>query len=77
MAALPTGPAPPDSAPRTFEQLTTLELLVLSAKLRGGVRRARRAALRCRSPRQVWTMITLSNSLADLGDDVNRALARH
>jgi hypothetical protein len=70
-------PAPAELVPRTFDQLTMLELLVLAAKLHGGQRRARRAALRARSVRQIWDMIRLSNHLADLGDDVSRALARY
>jgi hypothetical protein len=74
---MPAWPASPPWAPRTFEQLTTLELLVLATKLRAGTRRARRAALRSRSPRQIWDMVRLSYSLAGLGDDVSQALARH
>jgi hypothetical protein len=70
-------PGPAESALPAFDQLTMLELLVLAAKLHGGQRRARRAALRSRSVRQIWDMISLSNHLADLGDDVSRALARY
>ena len=68
--------APPDLAPGMFEGLSRLELLVLSAKLRNGSGRARQAALRSRSFPEIWTLIRLSNHLADLGHDVNHVLAR-
>ena len=68
--------APPDLPPGTFEGLSRLELLVLSAKLRNGSCRARQAALRSRSFPEIWAMIRLSNHLADLGQDVNHVLTR-
>ena len=68
--------APRDMAPGTFDGLSRLELLVLSAKLSSGSCRARRAALRSRSFPEVWAMLRLSGQLADLGEDVNRALVR-
>ena len=77
MPGMSVWPGPAESALRTFDQLTMLELLVLAAKLHGGQRRARQVALRSRSARQIWDMIRLSNHLADLGDDVSRALARY
>lgn len=69
--------APGEMAPGTFDGLSRLELLVLLAKLRSGSCRARRAALRSRSVPEVWAMFRVSGQLADLGEDVNRALARH
>jgi hypothetical protein len=66
--------APPDLAPGTFERLSRLELLVLSAKLRNGSCRARQAALRSRSFPEIWAMIRLSNHLTDLGHEVNHLL---
>jgi hypothetical protein len=63
--------------PCTFGQLTQLELLVLSTKLRAGKRRALQAAMRSRSMPEIWDMIRLSNDLADLTEDINRALARY
>ncbi len=65
-----------DRAPDTFEELSRLELLVLSAKLQNGSCRARQAALRSRSFPEIWAMIRLSNHLSDLGQDVNQALTR-
>lgn len=63
-----------DRAPGTFEELSRLELLVLSAKLQNGSCRARQAALRSRSFPEIWAMIRLSNHLSDLGQDVNQVL---
>ena len=74
MAAWNAGP---ELAPGTFEPLSRLELLVLSAKLRNGSCRARQAALRSRSFPEIWAMVRLSNHLADLGHEVSHALSRH
>jgi hypothetical protein len=60
-----------------FHPLTRLELLVLAAKLHEGRISARRGALRCRSLPAAWSAIRLSNSLADLEDEVDQALARY
>jgi hypothetical protein len=48
----------------------------LWTKLRTGKRRALQAAMRSRSMPEIWEMIRLTNDLTELGDDVNRALAR-
>jgi hypothetical protein len=77
VASVSVWRVPAQSVPRTFDELSMLELLVLEAKLHGGRRRARQVALRSRSARQIWDMIRLSNHLADLGDDVSRARARY
>jgi hypothetical protein len=66
----------PISAPCAYKQLTHLELLTLSTKLRAGKRRALQAAMRSRSMPEIWEMIRLTNDLTELGEDVNRALAR-
>lgn len=66
----------PDALPCTYTQLTHLELLALSTKLRTGKRRALQAAMRSRSMPEIWEMIRLTNDLTELGEDVNRALAR-
>jgi hypothetical protein len=68
---------PPEPATDLFDPLTRLELLVLAGKLREGRISARRSILRCRSLPAAWNMIRLSNSLADLEDEVNQALARY
>ena len=68
--------APINPVPGTFEGLSRLELLVLSAKLRNGSHRARQAALRSQSFPEIWAMIRLSNHLSDLGNDVNHVLTR-
>jgi hypothetical protein len=60
-----------------FGPLTRLELLALAAKLREGKITARHSALQCRSLRTAWNMIKLSNSLTDLEDEANQALAHH
>lgn len=73
---MPAWTASIDRAPGTFEGLSKLELLVLSAKLRNGSCRARQAALRSRSFPEIWAMIRLSNHLSDLGQDVNHVLTR-
>jgi hypothetical protein len=67
----------PKPATDLFDPLTRLELLVLAGKLREGRISARRSALRSRSLPAAWNMIRLSNSLADLEDEVNQALARY
>jgi hypothetical protein len=67
----------PRPATDLFDPLTRLELLVLAGKLREGRISARRRILRCRSLPAAWNMIRLSNSLADLEDEVNQALARY
>jgi hypothetical protein len=67
----------PRSATDLFDPLTRLELLVLAGKLREGRISARRGILRCRSLSAAWNMIRFSNSLADLEDEVNQALARY
>lgn len=67
----------PAPATDLFDPLTRLELLVLAARMHEGRILARRGALRCRSLPAVWNMIRLSNSLADLEDEVNQALARY
>jgi hypothetical protein len=67
----------PEPATDLFGPLTRLELLVLAAKLREGRISARRSVLRCRSLPAAWKMIRLINSLADLEDEVNQALARY
>jgi hypothetical protein len=67
----------PEQATDLFHPLTRLELLVLAIKLREGRILARRNALRCRSLPAVWNMIKLSNSLADLEDEVTEALSRY
>jgi hypothetical protein len=59
-----------------FEQLTLPEMAILVSKLRGGKRRALRVARKSRSLHEIWDMIRLINDLADVTDDVNRALAR-
>jgi hypothetical protein len=69
-------PSRPDAAPRPFERLTRLELLVMATKLRDGRRRTVRVALRARSLRDMWGMLGVCNELADLGDDVDAALDR-
>ena len=68
-------PRHPTSATGLFGPLTRLELLVLATKLREGKISARQSALRCRSLHKAWNMIKLSNSLADLEDEANQALA--
>ena len=60
-----------------FGPLTRLELLVLAGKLREGRISTRRSILRCHSLPAAWNIIRLSNSLADLQDEVNQALARY
>jgi len=67
----------PEPATDLFYPLTRLELLVLAAKLRDGRISARRSVLRCRSLPSAWNMIRLSNSLADLEDEVSEALAHY
>jgi hypothetical protein len=66
----------PDPLPGTYKQLTQRELLTLSTKLRTGKRRALQAAMRSRSMPEIWEMIRLTNDLTELGEDINRALAR-
>ena len=66
----------PDALPCTYKRLTQRELLASSTKLRTGKRRALQAAMRSRSMPEIWEMIRLTNDLTELGDDVNRALAR-
>ena len=67
---------PTRSAPNMFDQLTTLELLALSAKLRRGRHRARLTAIRSRSPLQAWDMVRLTNHLAGLENGVIQTLDR-
>ncbi len=73
---MPAWTASIDRAPGTFEELSRLELLVLSAKLQNGSGRARQVALRSRSFPEIWAMIRLSNHLSDLGQDINQVLTR-
>jgi hypothetical protein len=65
-----------EALPCAYKQLTHLELLTLSTKLRTGKRRALQVAMRSRSMPEIWEMIRLSNDLTELGEDVSRALAR-
>jgi hypothetical protein len=60
--------------PGTFEQLTRLELLALTAKLCNSKRRAMQVAVHSRSLGEVWDMIRLINDLADVADDLDRSL---
>jgi hypothetical protein len=70
-------PEPTYPVPGTFDRLTMLELTALSARLRRGRRRARRAALRSRSPAEIWDLARLSSLLAGLENEAIQALARH
>jgi hypothetical protein len=70
-------PEPAQQAPGTFDQLTMLELTALSARLRRGRSRARQAALRSRSPLEIWDFVRLSGLLVSLENEAIQALARH
>jgi hypothetical protein len=70
-------PEPTRQAPGTFDQLTMLELTALSAGLRRGRSRARQAALRARSPLEIWDFVRLSGLLVNLENEAIQALARH
>lgn len=61
-------------APGTFEQLTRLELLALTAKMCNSKRRALQVAVHSRSLAEIWDMIRLMNDLADLADDLDQSL---
>jgi hypothetical protein len=75
--AISLRPEPSHPVPGTFDRLTMLELTALSVRLRRGRNRARQAALRSRSPLEIWDMIRLSCLLVDLEHEVIQALARH
>jgi hypothetical protein len=70
-------PEPAHPVPGAFDRLTVLELTALSVRLRRGRNRARQAALRSRSPLEIWDMVKLGALLAGLEDEVIQALARH
>jgi hypothetical protein len=68
-------PEPTRQAPGTFDQLTMLELTALSATLRRGRSRARQAALRSRSPLEIWDFVRLSGLLVNLENEAIQARA--
>jgi hypothetical protein len=61
--------------PGIYDGLSTLELRALAATLRSGRRRARAAALRSRSLRELRQMMALIIHLAALEHEVSQALA--
>ena len=77
MPGVSLRPEPAHPAPGTFDRLTMLELTALSARLRRGRHRARQAALRSRSPVEIWDLVRLSSLLASLENEAIQALARH
>jgi hypothetical protein len=65
-----------DTMPPAFDQLTMPQMAILVSKLCEGKRQALHVARQSRSLHEIWDMIRLINDLADVADDVSRALAR-